>query len=132
MKLLRLATCDVIVYKDYKIGLKFIFPVCGINLRIHYITCSLINHRVAIHHNIFLKSIPCEFSHYIFQQPLIIHFLVNNLLLSKFIQTRNTRGCFRTKNNLFVPCDGIFDCFLKLFPCFHAVSMGYVQLFCKF
>ena len=71
MKLLRLTTCDFMVYKDYKIGLKFIFPVCRINLRIQDITCPLINHFITIHHDIFfLKSFPCEFSHCIFHRPL--------------------------------------------------------------
>ena len=29
-------------------------------------------------------------------------------------------------------CDSVFDSFFKLFLCFHAVSTGYIQLFCKF
>ena len=70
--------------KTIEIGLKFTLPICGINFRIQHLTCSFINHRVTIHHNIFLKSLACEFSHYIFHQPLIIHMLINNLLLSKF------------------------------------------------
>ena len=36
------------------------------------------------------------------------------------------------KNNLFVLCDGVFDGFFKLFLCFHTVSTGCIQLFCKF
>ena len=51
--------------------------------------------------NISLKSLLCEFSHCIFHQPLIIHFLVNDLLLPKFIQARHTGKGIWTKNNLF-------------------------------
>ena len=86
--------------KTIKIGLKFVFPVCRINLRIQHLTCSFINHRVTIHHNISVKSLPCEFPHRIFHQLLIICFLVNYLLLSEFIQTRHTGRGTWTKNNL--------------------------------
>ena len=40
----------------------------------------------------FLKSLPCEFPHCIIHQPLIIYFLIDDLLLSKFIQARHTGG----------------------------------------
>ena len=122
--------CDV--HKDYRISLKFAFPVCRINFRTQHHTRSLINHRVTIHHNIFLKSLPCEFPYRIIQQPLIIHMLINGLLLLKFIQTRHAGGGIRTKNNLFIPFDGVFGSFFKLFPCLHTISMRYIQLFCKF
>ena len=39
--------------KTIKIGLKLILAVCRINFRIKDLTCSFINHRVTIHHNIF-------------------------------------------------------------------------------
>ena len=55
--------CNFMVYKDYKSDLKFIFPICGIDFRIQQLTCSFINHCITIHHNIFMKSIPCEFSY---------------------------------------------------------------------
>ena len=71
--------------KTIKIGLKFIFPVCGINFRIQHLTCPLIDHRITIHHDNFLKSLPCKFSHRVFHQLLIRHMLINRLLLSKFI-----------------------------------------------
>ena len=70
------------VYKDYKIDLKFVFPICEINLLIQHLTCSFINHRVTIHHGILLKSLPCELLHRIFRQLLIIYCLINGLLLS--------------------------------------------------
>ena len=82
MKLLHLTACDFMVYKDYKIDLKFVFPICEINLLIQHLTCSFINHRVTIHHGILLKSLPCELLHRIFRQLLIIYFLINGLLLS--------------------------------------------------
>ena len=53
MKLLCPKACDFMVYKDYKNRLNFVFPVCGINFRIEHLTCSFMNHRVTIHHNIF-------------------------------------------------------------------------------
>ena len=56
----------------------------------------------------------------------------NSLLISKFIQARNTDGTLWAKNNIFVLCDGAFDSFFKLFLCFHAILTGYIQLFCKF
>ena len=92
-------------------------------------TCSFINHRITIHHNIFLKSLLCRFSHCIFHQSLIIYFLINDLLLLKFIQTRHIVGNIRTKNNLLALCDGIFEDFFNLFVCFHAGLTGYIQLF---
>ena len=82
-----------------------------------------------IHHDIFLKSLPCEFPHCIIHQPLIIYFLIDDLLLSKFIQARHTGGGIWTKNNLFEPCDIVFDGFFKLFLCFHTFLKGYIQLF---
>ena len=127
MKLLCL-TCDFMIYKDYKIGLKFVFPICRINLRIQHITCSFINHRITIHHEIFLKSFLCEFYRCIFLQSLIIYFLINGLLLSKFIQTCNTDGGIRAKNNLLIPLDGVFDSFFKFFLCFHTISTRYTFL----
>ena len=46
--------------KDYKINL-VIFPICRISLGIQHLACLLINHRVTIHRDIFLKFFPCEF-----------------------------------------------------------------------
>ena len=132
MKPLHPTACDFMVYQGYKIDLKFVFPKREINFWIQHLTSSLINHLVTMDHNIFLKSLTCEFSHCIFHQTLIIHFLINNLLLSKFIQERHTGGGIRTNNNLFVPCDSVFGGFLRLFFHFHTVSTGYSQLFCKF
>ena len=77
MKPLCLMACDFMVHKDYKIGLKFVFAICRINLRIQHLTCPLITHRVTIHHSIFLKSLPCEFPNRIFYQLLIVCFLIN-------------------------------------------------------
>ena len=63
MKPLSLTACDFMIYKDYKKQpLKFFFPIRGINIRIQHHTGSLINHRVAIHHNISLKSPPIQVS----------------------------------------------------------------------
>ena len=126
------AAFDLMVYKDYKIDLKLVFPICRINLRIHHLTCSFINHRVTIHHNIFLKSLPRQLPHRIFHQLLIIHMLINGLLLSKFGQASHTGGGIRTKNNLLIPCDCVFDDFFNLFFCFHTVLTENIQLFCKF
>ena len=54
--------------------LKFVFPIRGIKFRIQHLTCSPIYHRATIHHDVFLKSLPSEFLHHIFHQPLIIFF----------------------------------------------------------
>ena len=97
MNLLRLIICHFMVYKDYKIGLKFVFPICGINFTIQHLTCSLIDHCATIYHNIFLKSFPVKFPNCIFHQSLIIYFLINDLLLLKFIQTRDTGGVSKLK-----------------------------------
>ena len=124
MKLLHPTACDFMVYKDYKNQpLKFIFPICGINFRIQHLTCLLLDHRVTINHNISLKSLPYKLSHCIFHQLLIIYFLINDLLLLKFIQTCHTGGGIWTKNNLFVPCDGLVDGFFKS-------SFVFVQFWC--
>ena len=56
---------------------------------------------------IFFEVPPMEFSHCIFHQLLIIHMLISDLLLLKFIQTCHTDRGIWTKNNLFVPCDVI-------------------------
>ena len=124
--------CNFMVYKGHKIALKFIFLICRINLRIQHLSCPLINHRITIHHNIFLKFFSCEFSYRIIHQPLIMYMLINDLLLSKFIQTCHIDGGIRTKNNLLIPFDGVFDSLSEFFHCFHTVSMRYIQLFCKF
>ena len=83
---------NFIVYKDYKTSLKFVFPICSINFKAQRLSCSLINHHIIIHHNIFLKSLPCEFPNRIIDQSLIIHMLINDLLFSKLIQTCHTSG----------------------------------------
>ena len=89
--------CDFMVYKDYNIGLTFVFPKCKINLKIQHFSRSLINYRVTIHHDIFLKFLPCEFPHRIFHQLLIIYFLINDVLLLKFLQARHARGVSEPK-----------------------------------
>ena len=73
--------------KTIKINLKFISPICRFSIRILIIilSCSLIDYFVTIHHDIFLNSIPFEFSHGILHQLLIIYFLVNGVLYSKLI-----------------------------------------------
>ena len=132
MELLHPKACDFMVCKDYK----NCFKICVSNMPNQPQDSTphrfFIDHSVTIHHNISLKSLPCEFPHRIFHQLLIIHFLINDLLLSKFIQTSHTGGGISTKNNLFVPFDGVFDGFFKLFFCFHTVLTWYIQLFCKF
>ena len=115
-------TCNFMVHKDYKIDLKFVFPICRINLRTQHLACPLINHYITIHHNIFLKSLPWEFRYRIMHQPLIEHMLINDLLLSNFIQTRQAGGGIRTRNNHLISLDGVFDSFFKFFLCFHAIS----------
>ena len=90
MKSLRFTACDLWSIKTIETDLKFIFPVSGISFRMQHLTCPLIDHRVTIHHNVSLKSFPCEFPHCIFHQLLIIYSLINDLVFSKFIQTRDT------------------------------------------
>ena len=62
---------------------------------------------------------------------MIIHTLINDLLLSKFIQACHTDGCIPTKNNFLVSFDGVFDSFFKLFLCFHETSCSYIISFCN-
>ena len=108
MKLLRLTACHFMAYKGYKVSLKFIFLIREIDFRTQHLTCFLISPCVTIHHNIFLKPLPCEFPHCIIHQLLMIYFLINDLLLSKFKQARHTGGGIWAKNNLLIPCDGVF------------------------
>ena len=126
MKFFHLTACDFMVYKCYKIGLNFVFPISRISSRIQGFTCSSIYHYVTIHHDIFLKQLPCEFPHRIIHKLLIMNFLIIDLLLPNFIQTRHTGGGILTKNNFLVPCDGVFDGFFKPFLCFNAFSTGYI------
>ena len=58
-----------------------------------------------------------------------MYLLIDDLLLWKFIQARHASGGIWTKNNLLVPCDGVFDGFFKLFLCFHTVLMGVYSTF---
>ena len=107
MNLLRPTACDLMVYKNYKISLKFFFRVCRINLRIQHLSCHFNNHPVTVYHNISLKSLPCNFPHRIFHQLLIIYFLINDLLPSKFLWARHTGRAIWTKNNIFVHCESL-------------------------
>ena len=95
MKLLHPTACDFIVYKDYK----NCFKISLSNMSNH--PQDPTPHRffycVTIHHDIFLKSLPCEFPYHIFYQFLIINFLINDLLLSKFLQILHTDGSIWTK-----------------------------------
>ena len=92
MELLHPKACDFMVCKDYK----NCFKICVSNMPNQPQDSTphrfFIDHSVTIHHNISLKSLPCESPHRIFHQLLIIHFLINDLLLSKFIQTSHTDG----------------------------------------
>ena len=119
MRPLHHTTCDFKVYIGYKNQLKICLSSMWHQLQDPTPHLSSYDLCVTIHQNIFLKSLPCEFPHRIFHQSLIICFLINDLLLSKFIQTCHTGRCIWTKNNLFVSCDGLFDGFFKLFLCFH-------------
>ena len=87
MKLLRPMACDFMVYKDYKINLICLSSMWN---QLQDPTPPLLCYQSSftIHHNISLKSHICKFSHCIFHPPLIIHFFVNDLLLSKLIQIR--------------------------------------------
>ena len=93
-------------------------------------TPQLFSYQSLCHHpsRYFFEAPPMQVSSLYIHQPLIIHFLINDLLLSKFIQARHTDGGIRAKNNLFVHCDGVFDGFFKLFLCFHTVSTRYIQV----
>ena len=73
--------------------------------------------RVTIHHDIFLKSLPCEFPHRIFHQLQIIHMQINGLLLSKFIQTRHAAGVSELK---------IISLYLVMVPLIASSSSSFV------
>ena len=47
---------------------------------------------IIVYDSISLKSFPCEFPHRLFHHLLIINFLINDLLLSKFPLTCHTDG----------------------------------------
>ena len=74
---------------------------------------------------VFLKPLPSEFPCRIIHQLFIIHFLINDLLSSKFIHACHTDRGTWTKNNLLVPCDSVLDGFFKLFLCFHSFDRVY-------
>ena len=122
---------DFMVYKDYKINLKLVFPICGINFRTQHLTCPLINHRITIYHSSYHKSLPYEFSCCIIHQPLIIRMLINDLRLSKFIQARHACRGIGTKNNLLIPFnDPLFSYrFNMVFSIFLQAQTG---TFCSF
>ena len=122
---------DFIVFIDYKISLKFVFPICRINFRIQHLTCPIINHRTTFHHNAFLKCVLCEFL--IVSAISLWSYTCWSMICCLQSSSRHihTGGCIWTKNNLLIPFDGVFDSFFKLFPCFHTISTGYIQLFCK-
>ena len=132
MKLLQPTACDFMVHKDDKN--RFKTYLSSMWNQHQGSTRYLFSYQSSCHHlsNYFLKPLPCEFPHRILHQLLIIHLLINDMLLSNFIQTWHTDGDIWTKNNLFVQCDGVFGGFLKLFFWFHAVSTRYIQLFRKF
>ena len=113
----------------FKMDLKLVFPVNKINFRTKHFTCSLIKHRITNPHNIFLKFLSCKFLYRIIHQPSIIHMLINDLLLSKFIQTDHPGSVMQTKNNVLLPFNGVFDSFFKLFLCFDTVLTRYIQVF---
>ena len=58
------------VYKDYKINLKFFFSVCRINFRIQHHACLLIYHHITIHHNIFLNFFELPMQVFLSYHPL--------------------------------------------------------------
>ena len=134
MKLFRLTVCDFMVYKykDYKINLKSALPKHGINFRSP--TPHLFSDQSSCHQpSQYLFEVPPKRVSPPYHPSTFDHTLfIDGLLLSKFIQARHTDGGIWAKNNLLVLFDGVFDGFFKLFFCFHAVSMGHIQLFCKF
>ena len=73
-------------YKDYSIDLEFLFLTCIINFKIQDIACSLLYQHVTIHYYVFLKIIPNQLSYCIIHKLFSIHFIINYLLLPKFIQ----------------------------------------------
>ena len=97
------------VYKEYKISLKLVFPIRVIKFRIQDFSCFPVSHRVTIHSYIFLKPIPSKLPYCIIHQLLITHFFINKSLLPKFIQALHTDKTISTKNNLLVPCDGVLN-----------------------
>ena len=126
MKLAHPMACNFMVHKGYKINhLKFVFPISEISFRAQHLTSPFINHLAIIHHHVFLKPLPSEFPCRIIHQLFIIHFLINDLLSSKFIHACHTDRGNWTKNNLLVPCDSVLDGFFKLFLCFHSFDRVY-------
>ena len=132
MNLLHPTACNFMVYKDYKINsqnlyFQYVESTSGSNTS-PVLLSIIVSPSITIFFEVPPKRVlslyhPLTFDHILF---------INGLLLSKFIQARHTGGGIWTKNNLLVLCDGVFDGFFKLFFCFHAVSTGYIQLFCKF
>ena len=78
------------VHKDYKNQ----FKICLSSMwnQLQDPTPHLSSYQSSCHHpsRYFLKSFPCEFCHRIFHQPLIIYFLISDLLLLKFTKARHT------------------------------------------
>ena len=104
-----LTPCNFMIYKEYKISLKLVFPIRVIKFRIQDCSCFPVSHRVTIHSYIFLKPIPSKLPYCIIHQLLITHFFINKSLLPKFIQALHTDKTISTKNNPLVPCDGVLN-----------------------
>ena len=116
MKFLHLTECDFMVYKAIKSTLKIYFANMWNQLQDP--APHLFSFLPLSHH-----PLTSTFDHTLFYQWLADF---------DIIQARHTNGSIWAKNNLFVPCDGVADGFVKLFLCFHTVSTEYIQLFCKF
>ena len=124
MKLLRLTTCDFMVYKDYEIGLKFVFRICGINFRTQHLTCSLINYPSRY----FFEVTPMRVSTP-YHPSAFDHIFFDRWSAAFKVHPGTPYRWGTWTKNFFEPCDIVFDGFFKLFLCLHTFLTGYIQLF---
>ena len=92
MRTPHLTRCYFMIHSTIKSTLKFFFS--NTQNQLQDPTPQLFFYQSLRHHPspYFLNPLPSKFSHRIIHQLLIIHFFIDDLLLSKFAQARHTGG----------------------------------------
>ena len=111
MRPLHLTTCDFMVYKDYKIDIRFPFITRIINVRTLDFACAFVCHHSpsTIHYFV----IPCQLPYCILQE--LFHYAISYQLLAAFEVQFCTDRSIYTKDDLFILDNVVFDDFLKFF-----------------
>ena len=117
--------------RTIKSTLKICLSIREVNFKIQHLTCSPMYHHVINHHDIFLKLVTSEFPHRICHKLLIIHFFIDDLLLSKFIQARHADRVIWATNNVFAFCDGVFNSFFNFYLLCRCIQSLTLSLHCN-